>query len=98
MGPYWGATYSVSVVRQESVELLYRTRLRVDTKSWATWSQVDVDLSRFAGQRVVLRLDVVPDEPRHRVRFGWWGSPRIVASADGASAATAGSEGASRAP
>jgi hypothetical protein len=43
------------------------------------WSHVAVDLSRWAGQRVTLRLELRSDLeilPEHRM--SWWGSPRIT--------------------
>lgn len=99
---YWGATYFVSVVCEGRTEVLHRTWLPVDPNSQATWRPVEVDLARFAGKRVVLRLEVVPDEQRGRLWIAWWGSPRIVASGEvafpAASAAAARSEGASTAP
>lgn len=44
-----------------------------------TWREVSVDLSRFAGQAVTLRLELqVRPGARDREGLAWWGSPRIV--------------------
>jgi len=43
------------------------------------WLPLSVDLSRFAGQRVTLRLELRSEQeilPEHRM--SWWGSPRIT--------------------
>jgi len=43
------------------------------------WLPLSVDLSRFAGHRVTLRLELRSEQeilPEHRM--SWWGSPRIT--------------------
>jgi hypothetical protein len=50
------------------------------------WTPVALDLSRFAGERVTLRLGLkAPREIPFGFRMSWWGSPRITrgAAADG---------------
>ncbi len=77
---WWGATYSVSIVRGDTSERVIEVPLPPDPEGEGDWQPIDLDLSRWAGQRVVLRLQVDPDKARNRVRVGWWGSPRIVVS------------------
>ena len=51
------------------------------------WTPIAVDLSRWAGQRVTLRLELRSDLeilPEHRM--SWWGSPRITVGGKPASA------------
>lgn len=42
------------------------------------WIPVEVDLSRYAGQRMVLRLEAVPRGVLSPLGLAWWGSPRLV--------------------
>jgi hypothetical protein len=42
------------------------------------WTDVSVDLSRFAGQEITLRLAAVPEIPVGKRNLSWWASPRIV--------------------
>jgi len=42
------------------------------------WTDMSVDLSRFAGKEVVLRLAAVPEIPTGKRNLSWWASPRIV--------------------
>jgi hypothetical protein len=75
---WFGATYSVSLVRDGRAEVLSQVSLPPDLKSRGNWQPVEVDLSSWAGQRVVLRLQVIPYLPDDYARLAWWGSPRIV--------------------
>jgi len=42
------------------------------------WIPLAADLSAFAGERVTLRLELVPDAPIVNPDLFWWGSPRIA--------------------
>jgi hypothetical protein len=42
------------------------------------WSEMVVDLSRFAGREITLRLAAVPEVPVGKRNLSWWASPRIV--------------------
>jgi hypothetical protein len=42
------------------------------------WTPVEVELSRYAGERVIVRLELVPQMPLDKQRLAWWGSPRIA--------------------
>ncbi|HEX2484080.1 MAG TPA: hypothetical protein VHQ66_02195 [Myxococcota bacterium] len=79
--PRWGATYRISVLENRSAHRLAETSIPDDPRGKATWQLLAADLSRWAGRRVVLRLEVVPEKPRKRVLLGFWGSPRIVSVA-----------------
>jgi hypothetical protein len=85
--PRWGGTYRVSVLHEGRADLLAEAWVPDDPRGKATWQPIAADLSPWAGQRVVLRLEVVPAKERRRLLFGFWGSPRIVASAPGPGAA-----------
>jgi hypothetical protein len=79
--PRWGATYRVSVLEDGSSHRLAETSIPDDPRGKATWQPLAVDLSRWAGRRVVLRLEVVPEKERKRLLLGFWGSPRIMSVA-----------------
>ena len=74
----WGSTYSVSIVQGDTVEKVIEVPLPADRERVGDWQPIDLDLARWAGQRIVLRLQVVPEKAVNAVRIGWWGSPRIV--------------------
>lgn len=79
--PRFGATYRVSVLRAGEAEVLDAIWVPDDPRGKATWRPFVADLSRWAGERLVLRLEVVPRKARYnRLLFGWWGSPRIVSA------------------
>jgi hypothetical protein len=42
------------------------------------WTDVAVDLSRFEGQEITLRLAALTDVPTGKRNLSWWASPRIV--------------------
>jgi len=46
------------------------------------WTPVDVDLARYAGRSVTLRLALVPESPIIPGQLGWFGSPRIARARD----------------
>ncbi len=49
------------------------------------WTPIEADLSPWAGERVTLRLELVPEIPLDRdVDLAWWGSPRIALPPDSA--------------
>jgi hypothetical protein len=42
------------------------------------WTDMSVDLSRFEGKEIVLRLAAAPEIPTGKRNLSWWASPRIV--------------------
>lgn len=42
------------------------------------WTELERDLSPWAGERVTLRLEVIPEAPILNPDLAWWGSPRIA--------------------
>jgi hypothetical protein len=42
------------------------------------WTPIEVDLSRFAGRKITLRLTIDPKVPIAERDLSWWASPRIV--------------------
>jgi hypothetical protein len=42
------------------------------------WHPVEIDLARYAGERVTLRLEFDPETPVEAGALAWWGSPRIA--------------------
>lgn len=45
------------------------------------WTPIEVDLARWAGREITLRLAAVPEVPVGRRNLSWWASPRIVVGA-----------------
>jgi len=70
--------------------------LRVDDSrsGGRRWTPLEADLSAFAGERVTLRLELVPDAAiPPPADLTWWGSPRVYrAPSPDASPAEAGAE------
>jgi hypothetical protein len=52
--------------------------VRLGSERRADWTPLEADLSAYAGQRVTLRLELIPDKPLARDFLAWWGSPRIA--------------------
>jgi hypothetical protein len=69
---------SVSLGRDGRFEEL--ARVGFGERFWLRrdWWPVEVDLSRFAGERVTLRLEASSPTPIPGDRLAWWGSPRVV--------------------
>jgi hypothetical protein len=42
------------------------------------WNEIEVDLTRFANEQVVLRLEAVSDSVPRPGRVAFWGSPRLA--------------------
>ena len=42
------------------------------------WTPISTDLSRFAGERITLRLTIDASVPIAERNLSWWASPRIV--------------------
>ena len=42
------------------------------------WNEIEVDLSSFANQHVVLRLEALAKHPPQPGRVAFWGSPRLA--------------------
>jgi hypothetical protein len=79
-------TSRVSVGRDGVFDILAQVRPNRDRRLKGEWIPLNVDLAPYAGQRVTVRLELVPDQvfiPQDvgGSRFemlGWWGSPRIA--------------------
>lgn len=59
-------------------ETLASARVDLRVQHGQSWQPLEADLSRFAGRRVVLRLDTRPVSRMSRPELVWWGSPRIA--------------------
>jgi len=57
----------------------FKSRRRSDDGS--RWRSIEIDLEKYAGERVLLRIEVIPAFPSERRRVAWLGSPRIVTGA-----------------
>jgi hypothetical protein len=61
--------------------------LTLDNPFSSRWIPLHADLTPWAGQRVTLRMELVPPSPRHevgdRAEIGYLGSPRIAFRATG---------------
>jgi hypothetical protein len=74
----------VSIGRDGSFETLIDARVDDSKHGGRTWTEVEADLARWAGQRVTLRLELVPERAlRPDEELTWWGSPRIAGRATG---------------
>lgn len=69
----------VSVGRDGAFETVLDQRVDDRAQAGRTWTPVEADLSRFAGQRVTLRLELVPMRAIGPDDLSWWGSPRLFA-------------------
>lgn len=56
--------------------------IRVGTGPGRSWTPVEVDLARWAGQLVTLRLEVIAELLPEADALAWWGSPRIARRTD----------------
>jgi hypothetical protein len=70
----YGSRLVISVRRNGDFERLYREGFEVGKE----WQPVEVDLSRHAGERLTLRVEIEVDEPVRRADLSWLGSPRIA--------------------
>jgi hypothetical protein len=62
-----------------SFEELVSARTDDSRKAGRRWTPLEADLSAWAGERVTLRLELVPDGPiDDGADLVWWGSPRIA--------------------
>jgi hypothetical protein len=60
-------------------ETLVERRVDDSKRAGRHWTPVEADLAAWAGQRVTLRLELVPDRAiARREEISWWGSPRIA--------------------
>jgi hypothetical protein len=71
----------VSIGRGGGFETLLEERVSDAPRGGRTWTPVQADLSGYAGERVTLRLELVPDAPVGRADLAWWGSPRLAGPA-----------------
>jgi hypothetical protein len=49
--------------------------------SGRSWTDLDVDLSEYAGRTITLRLEAVAAKRPKRGRVAFWGSPRVAGPA-----------------
>ncbi|MEE8509195.1 MAG: hypothetical protein V3T07_09045 [Myxococcota bacterium] len=68
----------VSVGRAGELEVLSETRACGPGLDPDRWTPVEVDLARYAGQRVTLRLELASRFRLRPGRISWWGSPRVA--------------------
>ncbi|MFQ5515245.1 MAG: hypothetical protein ACE5FG_12540 [Myxococcota bacterium] len=73
-----GATMIVSIGRDGRFETLAEVPVDDSPGGSRRWTPVEVDLARWGGQRVTLRLEARPESLFGRDTFTWWGSPRIA--------------------
>lgn len=68
----------ISIGRDGVFEPVARHVLHLDRSDTPRWQPVEVDLSRWAGERVTLRIELEPEYAVGRSDLAWLGSPRIV--------------------
>jgi len=74
------ADFVLSLAEGDAFVPIASARVEYDERAPAyAWRPFEVDLSRFAGRRVRLRLEAAPDPPPRTPTFAIWGSPRIAA-------------------
>jgi hypothetical protein len=69
------------LVRRPGADFEELGTVRVDDsrKAGRRWTPLEADLAPWAGERVTLRLELVPEVPLDaRADLVWWGSPRIA--------------------
>jgi hypothetical protein len=71
---------SISVGRNRNFEEIYSHRIDDSARAGRRWDAVDVDLSAYAGERITLRLELIPERALWDRDYTWWGSPRIARS------------------
>jgi len=76
------AVYATVSLAPEGGRLQEIARRRIPSRAGGPggWQPLVADLSRWAGQRVTLRLEVRSDEPIAAPRLAWFGSPRLARS------------------
>jgi 4-amino-4-deoxy-L-arabinose transferase-like glycosyltransferase len=75
----------VSLRREGSGEvfaLLGEERAMEVDRPGTRWTELEVDLREYAGERVTLRLELESRKPVSEGSLGWWGSPRIAIRTD----------------
>ena len=78
--PLKRARMAVSIIEGETVTELGASELR---RGRDEWSGVEYDLSRFAGRRIVLRLEATSEAILSTGKWAWWGSPRVAQRTSG---------------
>lgn len=73
----------VSVGRDGVFEKVLDERVDDSKRGGRSWAAVEADLSKWGGERVNLRLELVPERRIRADDLTWWGSPRITGSAGG---------------
>jgi hypothetical protein len=77
-----GVAAVVSLRRAGRFEPLVQRVIDDGPRAGRRWSPLEADLARYAGERVVLRLELRSGAPIEGERLGWWGSPRVAIRAD----------------
>ena len=71
-------TFSISVGQAGDFQSLLSTPVLARAGEGDRWRSIEVDLTRYAGERVTLRLESSPAALLRKPRLAWWGSPRLV--------------------
>jgi hypothetical protein len=71
----------VSVGQEGRFETILDEPVDDGPRAGRRWTPVAADLSAWSGQRITLRLELVPALPVGRADLTWWGSPRIAGPA-----------------
>jgi hypothetical protein len=78
----------VSLGRNGRFEVLHSERVSDARHAGRRWTPLDLDLSAYAGEKITLRLELVPEVPLGQRDLTWWGSPRIAGPAPGGAGPT----------
>ena len=73
------ARVEVSIASEGGFETLERVSVMSGRNAGSGWVPVEIDLSAYAGQRITLRLQLLPEGAGFEAgALTWWGSPRIA--------------------
>jgi hypothetical protein len=72
----------VSIATAGRVEILAEAPVLQGEHDGLSWDPLEADLSAYASERAILRLEVSSDAPIAPGAMGFWGSPRIAAPSE----------------
>jgi hypothetical protein len=73
-----GTRAVISLKSEGDYEVLHRQPIVLRPQATPEWTPIEVDLSRYAGRHVTLRIEIESDAPVGSADYSWLGSPRIA--------------------
>jgi hypothetical protein len=68
----------VSIRSQDDFEVIASRSVLSAGDGSHGWAPMRIDLARFAGRKVTLRLEAIPETTLKPGKLAWWGSPRLA--------------------